>query len=254
MVDIHSHILHEVDDGSTSLAESLEMVEVAIAAGTTDIVATPHASIEYKFDPEVIAGRLAELREAVGDRLRIHAGCDFHLSYDNIQDAFRRPARYTINGLNYLLVEFSDLAIFKGTEETFLGLMRAGMRPIITHPERNQLLQQRLEQMRGWVDMGCMIQVTSQSLTGLFGSTARRFSETLLNENLVHFLASDAHDPVNRSPRLDEARKIVEEGWSRELAEALTVHNPKAVLEGKDLPALPKAPERRRRKWYQVWS
>src|SRR5438093_8548781 len=94
-VDIHSHILYGVDDGAQTLDESLEMLELARSAGTTDIVATPHANAEYGFNPELIGQRIAELRGHVD--LRIHSGCDFHLQFDNINDAVAHPEKYTIN-------------------------------------------------------------------------------------------------------------------------------------------------------------
>src|SRR5438552_626681 len=103
-VDIHSHILYGVDDGARTLAESLEMLELARAAGTTDIVATPHANAEYAFNPELIARRIAELSGHAA--LRIHSGCDFHLQFDNIADAVAqaeaasgvRPPRGRVGG------------------------------------------------------------------------------------------------------------------------------------------------------------
>ena len=113
MIDIHSHILPGLDDGPESVDESVAMLRIAAEAGTTDIVATPHSNLDYSFDPEQISERIAELSEAAGPAPHIHRGCDFLLSYDNIQDALANPTRYTINHRGYLLVEFSDLLIFK---------------------------------------------------------------------------------------------------------------------------------------------
>src|SRR5437588_11975332 len=112
MVDIHSHILPELDDGAKSLEESIEMLEIAVAAGTTDIVGTPHSNAEFAFRPDLIQEKIATLQSAMKDRIQIHSGCDFHLSYDNIQDALAHPTKYTINNRCYLLVEFSDASIF----------------------------------------------------------------------------------------------------------------------------------------------
>src|SRR5688500_1615002 len=132
-VDIHSHILYGLDDGAKTIAESLEMLRLAAAAGTTDIVATPHASGQYAFSPELIDARIGELSAAT--EVRIHRGCDFHLQADNIEDAIAHPHKYTINHSGYLLVEFSDIAIFASTDEILSELVGAGMAPIITHPE-----------------------------------------------------------------------------------------------------------------------
>ena len=173
MIDIHSHILPGLDDGSKSLEESVAMLRQAAAAGTTEIVATPHANQDYDFDPLVVEQKIGELQAAVGDAPRIHYGCDFHLTLENIEDAVRSPGKYSINHRGYLLVEFSDFLIPKTTDEIFARMMKAGLRPIVTHPERNQLLQHRLPEMEEWVAQGVHMQVTAQSLMGRFGKTAK---------------------------------------------------------------------------------
>ncbi len=257
MIDVHSHILHGLDDGAASLDISLAMVRLAAEWGTTDIVASPHANQEYKFDPELVEDRLEELRAAAGASApRIYYGCDFHLSYDNIQDAVAHPARYTIDHGRYLLVEFSDLVIFPNTTEIFARLLDAGMIPVITHPERNTLLQQRLPKLREWSEMGCLLQVTAQSFNGRFGRRAERFSKVLLEENLIHVVASDAHDTKHRPPDLGEAYDWLAKERSEALAETLCVRNPGAVLRSEPLPepALADAEVAASRKWYQFWK
>ena len=253
MIDIHSHILHVLDDGAKTLEDSVAMLETAAASGTTDMVATPHASIEYQFHPELIASRLAELKDVTPARLRVHSGCDFHLTFDNVNDALANPARYTINHKRYLLVELSDMVIFKSTEPDFLRLQDAGMLVVITHPERNPLLRQRLEMIRRWVSMGCYIQVTGQSFFGRFGTKAKNFSETLLEEGLIHFIASDAHDNKHRPATLDEAFKYVSKRCGEKRAVTLFSTNPLAALNGEVIP-IPQNPERvPRRKWFLAW-
>src|SRR5258708_27583758 len=106
------------------------MIRMAAEHGTTDLVATPHANLQYRFDPDRIEEELADLQAASGEALRLHSGCDFHLSYDNIQDAIEHPPKYSINGRNYLLVEFSDMLIFRNTPEIFSRLGDAGLIPI----------------------------------------------------------------------------------------------------------------------------
>jgi len=200
--------------------------------GTTDIVASPHANLEYRFDPELIAERKAALEDLNDSGVRVHLGCDFHLQYENIADALKNPRKYTIADGPYLLVEFSDLLIFKTTSQIFGDLLSVGMIPVITHPERNMLLQMRIKELAEWVEMGCSIQVTGQSLEGAFGSKARLFSEKLMDEGMVHFIASDAHDLRRRPPVMDSAFKLVEKKWGEETAKHLLVENPGAVLSG----------------------
>lgn len=253
MIDIHSHVLYGLDDGARTIEDSLAMLRMAAASGTTDLVATPHANPAYRFDPQRIAGQIEEISASSVAGVRLYTGCDFHLSYENIQDAIENPTKYTINHKNYLLVEFSDLLIFKNTLEIFGRLGDAGMIPVITHPERNGLLRQRLDEIAKWVDAGALVQVTAQSLTGEFGRRAQEFCRVLLDRGLVHFVASDAHDCQRRPPRLDQARAWLMENYGETLAEALCVSNPGAALRGEHLKALPDEVVSSSHKWYQFW-
>ena len=253
MVDIHSHIFWGMDDGSRSLEISVAMLEMAAGGGTTDIVATPHADANYEFQPGLIAERRAELQEQLGDRIRIHTGCDFHLKYDNIQDALADPRKYSVNGLGWVLVEFNDMTIFPNTEEIFAQMRNAGMGVIVTHPERNWLLRKDVEKLQRWVVNGAYLQVTGGSLLGVFGADARKCAEELMARGMVHFVASDAHDLDRRSTRLDDVRAHVAKRYGEDYAEALLNTHPRAVIEGRALhPGMmePPAPAKRR---FQFW-
>ena len=238
MIDIHTHVLYGMDDGAKDLETSLAMLDMAADTGTTDIVGTPHCDPTFEFKPALIAERVKELNEEMEGRIRIHSGCDFHLTFDNVNDALANPAKYTIGGRNYLLIELSDITIFKSTEPDYERLQAAGMRLIITHPERNPLLQQRMEQLEKWIDMGCYLQVTADSLFGRFGRRAHAFAEGLMDRNMVHILASDGHDTVKRPPVLQDAYKHVSKKWGEKRASLLMTENPGAVLRGEELASL----------------
>ncbi|MGE5645603.1 MAG: tyrosine-protein phosphatase [Acidobacteriota bacterium] len=253
MIDIHSHVLPGLDDGARTLEQAVEMLRTARRSGTTDIVASPHANIDFRFDPAVVNAKIAELQTAAGPEVRIHRGCDFHLYFDNIQDALEHPARYTIAGGPYLLVEFPDLLIARNTREIFARLAAAGITPIVTHPERNYLLHTRIDQLSEWVEQGCLVQVTGQSFLGRFGTEARRVARGLMRRGLVHFVASDAHDDQDRTPRLDDAYAEVAGRYGEERAQALFVENPRAVIQGEPLPEQPEPDSTPGRKWYQFW-
>jgi len=250
-VDIHSHIIHGLDDGSASLDISLEMVAMAAESGTSDIVATPHANSEFTYEAALVAERLAELRAASKAEIGIHCGCDFHLSFQNVQDAIKHPSRYTINNRQYLLVELPSYTVYPNIAAVYQTLMDAGMVPIITHPERNQVVQQDISGLRTWVESGCLVQITAQSLLGVFGSKAKRFSDDLLAEGLAHFVASDAHDCKRRPPRLDLAYRYVVDEVGQQTADLLFINNPARVLKGLeiDFPLSKKAAGKRR--WYE---
>lgn len=255
MIDIHSHILPGLDDGSPDLEQSVAMARMAAEAGTTDIVASPHADLQFEFDPELVESKIAELAGACEGILRIHYGCDFHLYYDNIQDALANPTKYAVNHKRYVLVEVSELLVLRSADEALERMRLAGMLPIITHPERNAVLQRHIDKLASWVAEGCRLQVTAQSLRGSFGRGAKKFSRELLNRGLVHFIASDAHDTERRPPRLDEAYRWVLEEFGAALAQRLFVENPAAVLAGELLPAgeiePPPGPPR---KWWRPWG
>lgn len=253
MVDIHSHILWGMDDGARSLEMSFAMAQMAVAGGTTDIVGTPHSDVQYEFQPELIAERKAELQAKIGDSLRIHNGCDFHLMLDNITAALTDPRKYSINGLGWVLVEFSDMMIFPNTEEIFSQMRNAGMGIIVTHPERNWLLRKDIDRLQRWVDGGAFMQVTGGSLLGVFGTDARKFSEELMERGLVHFLASDAHDLDRRSPRLDTVRTHVAKRYGDEYAEALLETHPRAVIEGRALHPGALEPPAPSKSWFEFW-
>ena len=254
MVDIHSHVLYGLDDGARTREDSLAMLRMAAEHGTTDLVCTPHANPTYRFEPDQIAARLAELSEAANGSIRLYSGCDFHLSYENIQDAIDHPSKYTINQSRYLLVEFSDLLIFRNTGDIFYRLGEAGMIPVITHPERNGLLRQRIAEITSWVEEGALVQVTAQSLIGEFGRRAKEFSTLLLDRGLVHFIASDAHDCQRRPPRMDQARAWLAQEYGEPVAEALCVANPRAALTGDPLPRPKAEVVQPKRKWYRFWD
>ncbi len=255
MIDIHSHILAGLDDGAATLEDSVAMVRMAAEAGTTDIVATPHSNLQYRFDPEVVERKIAELADAAGTAPRIHYGCDFHLSFDAIQDALQHPGRYAINHKSYLLVEFSELLIASSSSEIFDRMLAAGVAPVITHPERNWLLQQQVDGLRQWVEKGCLLQVTAQSLLGRFGSRALEFSEQLIEQGLVHVVASDAHDCEHRPPVLSEAFRHIARRYGNDEADRLFVRNPWAILEGEPIEKQGADEEAAvaGRKWYRFW-
>jgi protein-tyrosine phosphatase len=236
MIDIHSHILPDLDDGARDAEEALAMVTMAAESGTTDIVATPHANWHFKFDSAVVGQRIEELQKRCGDLPRIHYGCDFHLSVGNIESALANPPYYTINRNGYLLVEFSDLQIPKFSTEIFQRLLDSGMTPIITHPERNPILQKSIAQIRSWIEQGCLVQITAQSLFGRFGSRAESAAKDFMKRELVHFIASDAHDTKDRPPVLKEAWDWIARKYGAKRAESLMVTHPRAVLSGESLP------------------
>jgi protein-tyrosine phosphatase len=239
MVDIHCHILPGVDDGSTSWEVSAEMCRIAAADGITHVVATPHANEQYAYHREKHAARLQELQKLAGECPRLSLGCDFHFSFDNVQDALQAPERYSISGTPYLLVEFSDFGVSRYINDTIYRLRARATVPIVTHPERNRVLQRDPQHVLRFVEQGCVVQVTASSFTGNWGSGARKAAEWLLKHDAIHVLASDAHDTKHRPPILSSGRQAVAKLVGEDVARALVEDNPAAIIAGQALPYLP---------------
>jgi len=240
VIDIHSHILPGVDDGPKTWDISVAICQAAAADGITHMIATPHANDRYPYDRQLLKSLADDLQQRIGDSLKIGLGCDFHLSYDNIQDAIANPARYVIDGTHYLLVEFSNYGIPQGSTDSLLKLGDLGLTPIITHPERNPILRENLQRVVEWAEQGFVVQVTGSALTGFWGERTRRAAQWLLEHQVVHVLATDAHDMEKRVPILSTARDAAAEICGDEIAEALVENNPGAIVKDQPLPYFPK--------------
>jgi protein-tyrosine phosphatase len=239
MVDIHCHLLPAVDDGSPDWETSEKMCQMAIKDGVKAIVCTPHANDTYAYDRSSHMERLTELKKRIGDQLELRLGCDFHLSFDNIELAMQDPDRFAIAGTDYLLVEFSDFSIPPAIYDALLRFVSMGITPVVTHPERNMLMQRRPESILKLAHMGCAIQLTANSFTGRWGEGAKRTCEWLIERQAAHVIASDAHDLVSRPPVLSAAKGVLSRQYGPDLAEALCNSNPQAILYNQPLPYHP---------------
>ena len=236
MVDIHHHLVWGLDDGPKDLETSIGMARAAAADGITHVVCTPHANGKFNYDPATIQAKVAELRQHLAEQsipLTLGIGCDFHLSYDNILEAKADPARFSINGLGYLMVELPDYALPAQLNETFYELQLSGLIPVLTHPERNPTLQNDKTRLMEWMRGGMLVQVTADSVIGKMGRTAEKMTHELLEKRWVHFIATDAHDTQRRPPRLSQARDLVAQRYGSDYAESLVTTNPTAAFNGK---------------------
>jgi protein-tyrosine phosphatase len=230
VIDIHSHILPEVDDGPKSWDTAEAMCRMAAQDGIEYMVATPHANDRYFYDRAYLTDLLEKLQQRIGGKPKLSLGCDFHLSFENMQSAMQTPEKYCIDRTRYLLVEFNNFNIPQPMDEWLGQMCEREITPIITHPERNPILQKSLERVLHWVETGCAVQITASVLTGSWGERAGESAQWLLKKKAVHFLATDAHDITRRPPILSEARKVVAKNFGEEMAEALVEGNPGAVI------------------------
>jgi protein-tyrosine phosphatase len=239
MIDIHCHILPAIDDGAKSWDIALQMCAMAWNDGITQTVATPHSNEVYQYDRATFAEVVQKLNNATGNKPEVGLGCDFNFNYENIQDLMKEPGRFTIATTPYLLVEFSDFSIPPSVEENLDRLMNIGLKPIITHPERNPLLQRTPQRVLDWVNRGCLVQVTANSLTGRWGKKAESMVHWLFDHEAIHILATDAHNLDSRPPILSEAREKARAIAGDAIAEALVNLNPRAIVAGENVPSFP---------------
>lgn len=238
MIDIHCHILAGFDDGASSIEESIEMCRIAKEDGIKTIVATPHIlKGDYQNEnPRIILEKIEELQFNSPDGIEILPGSDLHFQHDVIERVIIQKSVLTINNKCYLLIEFPFNCIPIGAKRVFRELISEGIVPIITHPERNFEFIQSPNLLFELMKEGALTQVTAMSITGRFGSVSREAAYFFLAHNLVHVIASDAHDAQWRTPTLAEAVKAAAEIIGAEKAEALVEHNPKAILKGDKIP------------------
>jgi protein-tyrosine phosphatase len=257
MIDIHIHLLPEMDDGPASLDETVEMCRICVEDGIHTVVATPHMIREVYENrkTEILeqAAALSRTLPAQGLSLQILPGADVRLDYD-LLDALDRGELLTINdGNRFLLLEFPDALHAQDYTRVIAGLKKRGITPILSHPERNLYFQENPEALYDLVYSDVLLQITARSLLGGFGAEIRRFTERLLEHRLVHILASDAHAPRGRPPGLRDALRRAAECIGEDEARKLVQGNPAFILQG----TLPEAPtpipwKQTRRPWWRL--
>jgi protein-tyrosine phosphatase len=259
VIDLHAHVLPGIDDGPPHVEDSLALARAAVADGTTAIVATSHVSDRYPNRPGGIAERLAEVRarlDAAGIAMRLVAGAEIALpQVAQLDDS--DLAALALGGQGYLLVE-SPLSSTAGDFEVIIeDLLRRGYRVVLAHPERCPAFQREPDRLRRLVVSGVACSVTAASMTGRFGGNVQAFTLRMLEDGLVHNLASDAHDAEGRSPALLSCLRAAERHAPGigAMGEWLTEEVPAAILAGEPVgfPTPLPRPRRRRRLTFAGW-
>jgi protein-tyrosine phosphatase len=232
MIDLHSHILPSLDDGSPDLATSLHMARIAVEDGITHMACTPHVVPGlYDNSAETISGRLAMLDRALkqaGIELRLFPGADVHIAPDLPEKLGREVP--TLNHTRYFLFEPPHHVLPPRIEELTSRLVAAGFVPILTHPERLTWIASNYRVVENLNALGCLIQLTADSVVGSFGRTALYYSEKLIDEGRVDIIATDCHGIQSRRPLLSRARTVLERRLGVEEAERMVLTRPAAIL------------------------
>ena len=253
-VDIHCHLIPDIDDGSKSLAESLEMARMAVADGIRTIIATPHQLGSYANNSgDLIRQRAADLQVFLHRHdvdLQVLSGADVRIE-DTMFAGLRQGTVLSLGDhRKHVLLELPH-EMYLPTLPIVERLRQLGMRSILSHPERNEGILRQPRLVTELVQQGCLMQVTASSLLGTFGLPCQHFAEWMLSKNLVHFMATDAHGPKARRPLLQRCFERVKELSGARTTETLCCHNPHAVASGQDLDLnLVSPPVRARSRWF----
>ncbi|MEB7755025.1 tyrosine-protein phosphatase [Staphylococcus xylosus] len=201
MIDMHNHILIDIDDGPQSLTAAIDLLKQAKREGITDIIATPHhLHPKYSNDIYTVKEKINELKineEIRNLNINIYAGQEIRVT-DRVIDDINNGNIEGINNSNYLLLEFPSNEVPHYSKQLFYELQTMGYIPIIAHPERNKAIVQNLDLLFELINGGALSQLTTSSILGDFGSNVRRISLKIMDNNLAHFIASDAHSATTR--------------------------------------------------------
>ncbi|MFC7319298.1 tyrosine-protein phosphatase [Halobacillus campisalis] len=217
MIDIHSHILPGVDDGAQTMEESIEMAKAAVEEGITTIVATPHHRNgefdNYKHDIIIQVNELNRVLKEKGIDLTVLPGQETRINDALIKDIHKDEVLALNVDSTYVFVEFPHDHVPQYASNLLFNLQVEGYQPIIVHPERNLKIQENPNILYSFVKHGAFSQVTAGSIAGKFGKTAEKVSHQMIEANLTHLIASDAHDQKGRAFNMKKAYSKIEKQY-----------------------------------------
>ena len=233
IIDIHTHILPGVDDGASTIEESLEIIDYLKKMGITDIVLTSHyikntAYQSNRAEREEILKQLET--EASKMDVHLYLGNEVYLS-DDIIDLLEKNEIVTLNDTKYMLIELPLTGYLNNLSNILCKLTDYGIRPIIAHPERYHFLQKNKRRVRELLEFNCLLQCNIDSITGKYGKKAKKLMKWLLKEDLVSFLATDTHY-VEKKKHLKKSFKKLKRKIGKEKLIELTRTNPEKMLHG----------------------
>ena len=247
MIDLHCHMLPGIDDGAPDREVALAMARCAVADGIKTVACTPHIYPGlYDNDKDGIGRAIEAFRQVLseeGIELELTIGADTHLD-PNLLGSIRAGRIPTLAGSRYLLLEPPHHTVPPRFEESVFALRAAGIIPVITHPERLSWIEGNYPTFQRLVRGGAWMQITSGSLTGRFGRRPKYWGERMLDEGLVHILATDSHHIDRRPPLLAEGRDAAAARLGEEEAWNLVRTRPRGIIEDAPAESLPALPER----------
>lgn len=253
LVDIHCHLLPGLDDGARTWEESLAMARMAAADGISHVIATPHQLGSYESNHgEVIRHRVNMLQQTLDEQgipVHVHPGADVRIDASLIEHIDSGMVVTLADRRRHVLLELPH-ELYLPLDRIMVSLAERNIVGILSHPERNQGLQCERKHIASLVERGCLTQITAGSLMGTFGPRCQELACWMLDEGLVHFIATDAHGVRSRRPLLRRAYELACQRVGEDTAADLCCGHPQAVLEGRSVPAGRGRRRRRRTAWF----
>lgn len=241
MIDIHCHILPNVDDGSESLEESIAMAKIAESEGITKIVNTSHCHFDFKYkkgnELKLELEKFNQVLKEENINIEVLLGNELYYTSDLIE-RFNELDFFSMNNSKYILMEFSPINFPKNIEDVIYEIKIRGYIPIIAHAERYKQVQEDVNIVLDCIKEGALIQVNASSILGKNGEKAEDTSKKLLDNNMVHFVATDAHSSNRRRPLIKDSYNYILKNYGKEVSEKLFIENPTAVIENRDISIL----------------
>ena len=233
MVDIHSHILPFVDDGSNDLETSFEMLKSAAAASTDEIVLTPHCNLydrekNYLYEMQLVFDAFKQKAEKRNIDIKIYLGAEVFAD-ESITQLLKKGLLPTINGSRFLMIEFDFYSTPAYICDTVRSISRMGYVPTVAHPERYSCIKKFNGVSMEIMNNGGLLQVNKGSLTGEFSESSRHTALELISHNTAQFVASDAHSLSSRTVEMDLTYEMLEDYFGEKTAQRLLKDNPAGV-------------------------
>jgi len=251
LIDIHNHILPGIDDGPKTEQDSIAMAKYAVDQGIHTVVATPHhKNGRFNNKKEEILKYVSVLNELFKSKnipLTVLVGQEVRIYGDILEDIDKNEI-LTVNHSKYLLIELPFDEVPYYTEKLLYDIQLAGYIPVIVHPERNAELRRDYRKMYDLVLKGSLTQLTAGSILGHFGKEIEQFSHNLIQANLTHLIASDAHDVISRPFELQEAYALVKQQYGLDTY-YMFLENSNLLIDNMNLNRYEPMPIRKKRKW-----
>lgn len=227
MIDLHCHIIFDVDDGPSNIKDSVRMILEAEKLGIKTIVTTPHYNKDV-YNSDKVLENFYKIKSRIRD-----FGIDLLLGYEvylisSLNDILSKKEKYTLNKSKYLLFELPFDIMPVNINETILRLHSEGIIPIIAHPERNKYFVRGMQKFIDLIETGCLVQIDAASIVGTYGGKVKRFTKKLIDLNLVHFIASDAHK-LQDYELFEKSYKIVTNWAGKEYSDKLFNQNASVI-------------------------